>query len=112
MRNASFCPYMMLTALILAPFFAFAQNVEERRAVLEKELSAIEAQIADQQKILDVRARESVSLERDVAILSATIEKARLSIKARSLEIERLGKESGEKQVAILKLSQKIDREK
>ncbi len=102
----------MLTALILAPFFASAQNVEERRAVLEKELSAIEAQIADQQKILDVRARESVSLERDVAILSATIEKAKLSIKARSLEIERLGKESGEKQVTILKLSQKIDREK
>lgn len=112
MRTPSVCLLAVLAALVLAPLFALAQNVEERRAVLEKELAAIETQIADQQKILDVRARESVSLERDIAIMSATIEKAKLSIKARSLEIERLGRESGEKQVTILKLSQKIEREK
>ncbi len=101
-----------LAVLMLVPFVTFAQNVEERRVALLKELAAVEAHIADQQKILDARARESVSLERDVAILNATIEKAKLSIKARSLEIERLSKESGEKQVVILKLSEKIDREK
>ncbi|KKW12449.1 MAG: Peptidase M23B [Parcubacteria group bacterium GW2011_GWA2_49_9] len=97
---------------LVVPLVTFAQNVDERRAALEKELAAVETQIAEQQVILNVRARESVSLERDVAILNATIEKAKLSIRARSLEIERLSKESGEKQVVISKLSDKIDREK
>src|SRR3989344_6001647 len=97
---------------LVVPLVTFAQNVDERRAALEKELAAVETQIAEQQVILNVRARESVSLERDVAILNATIEKAKLSIRARSLEIERLSKESGAKQVVIEKLTQKIDREK
>ena len=86
--------------------------MEERRAQLEKELKHLEAQIQEQQDILNTRAQESVTLERDIAILNATIEKARLSIRARSLEIERLSKESGEKQVVIEKLGTKIDREK
>lgn len=97
---------------MLSPFFVLAQNVEERRAQLEKELAAVEAQIAEQQDILNARARESVTLERDIAILNATIEKARLSIKARSLEIERLGRESGAKQAVIVKLGAKIERQK
>ncbi len=104
-----FCAGM---ALVLSPLFVFAQNVEERRAQLEKDLAALEMQIAQQQDILNARARESVTLERDVAILNATIEKAKLSIRARSLEIERLLKESGEKQVVIEKLGAKIIREK
>ncbi|MSU56254.1 MAG: hypothetical protein EXS51_03040 [Candidatus Taylorbacteria bacterium] len=112
MRVLSFGFISTCIALILAPSFAFAQNIEERRAQLEKELAQVEAQIAEQQAILNVRARESVSLERDIAILNATIEKAKLSIRARSLEIERLGKEAGEKQVIIEKLGNKIDREK
>ncbi|KKU77665.1 MAG: Peptidase M23 [Parcubacteria group bacterium GW2011_GWA2_47_64] len=103
----------IVTALILSPFLVvFAQNVAERRALLEKELKEVEAQIEEQQNILNARARESVTLERDIAILNATIEKAKLSIRARSLEIERLGKESGEKQVVIKRLSAKIEREK
>ena len=99
-------------AIIMSPFFVFAQNVEERRILLEQELAKVEAQIAEQQDILNARSRESVSLERDIAILNATIEKAKLSIRARSIEIERLGKESGEKQMIIEKLGTKIEREK
>lgn len=99
-------------ALMLSPFFVLAQNVEERRAQLEMELAEVEAQIAEQQDILNARARESVTLERDIAILNATIEKAKLSIKARSLEIERLGRESGTKQAIIEKLGTKIERQK
>ena len=104
---------VLTTVFATSPFFpALAQNVEERRAQLEKELKHLEAQIQEQQDILNTRAQESVTLERDIAILNATIEKARLSIRARSLEIERLSKESGEKQVVIEKLGTKIDREK
>ena len=97
---------------LIAPLFASAQSVEERRAQLERDLAALEAQIAGQQEILNARTRESVTLERDVAILNAMIEKAKLSIRARNLTIERLVKESGEKQTVIEKLGDKISREK
>src|SRR3989338_6450299 len=113
MRQSFFLLIVLTTVFATSPFFpALAQNVEERRAQLEKELKHLEAQIQEQQDILNTRAQESVTLERDIAILNATIEKARLSIRARSLEIERLSKESGEKQVVIEKLGTKIDREK
>ena len=113
MRQSFFLLIVLTTVFATSPFFpALAQNVEERRAQLEKELKHLEAQIQEQQDILNTRAQESVTLERDIAILDATIEKARLSIRARSLEIERLSKESGEKQVVIEKLGTKIDREK
>jgi len=111
--RSTFLTCVILGALfVLAPTFVRGQGVEERRAALEKELAEVEAQIVQQQEILNARARESVSLERDIAILNATIEKAKLSIRARSLEIERLSKESGAKQVVIEKLTLKIDREK
>ncbi len=102
----------MLCVLLIVPLVTVAQAVEERRAQLERDLAALEAQIAEQQAILNARARESVSLERDIAILNATIEKAKLSLRARNLAIERLAKESGEKQVVIGKLEDKISREK
>src|SRR3989344_7251551 len=63
-------------AIIMSPFFVFAQNVEERRILLEQELAKVEAQIAEQQDILNARSRESVSLERDIAILNATDRKS------------------------------------
>jgi peptidoglycan hydrolase CwlO-like protein len=103
---------LLLCLCVIFPLVATAQIVEERRAQLEKDLAALEAQIAEQQTILNARARESVSLERDIAILNATIEKAKLSLRARNLAIERLIKESGEKQDVIEKLEYKISREK
>lgn len=112
MRRMSCVSFFALAVLIFAPFFALGQGVEERRIQLEKELATLEEQIAEQQEILNARARESVSLERDVAILNATIERAKLSIRARNLTIDRLAKESGEKQRVIEKLGDKIEREK
>ena len=114
MANGQSCFRLGFAALLfVTPLFALAQNgVEARRALLEKELVDLEAQIAVQQQILNARARESVTLERDIAILNAAIEKARLSIRARNLEIARLARESGEKQVIIGQLREKIAREK
>lgn len=99
-------------ALLILPFFALGQAVEERRAQLERELAAIEAQIDEQRKILDARQRESVTLERDIDILNAKIERAKLSIKARTLSIGRLSGEIAEKVRFIGSLSDKITREK
>ena len=84
----------------------------ERRAELERELASIEGQIANQQKILDDRKKQSVSLERDVAILNADISKAKLSIKARNLAIEKLSDEIRQKEKVINVLSAKLDRER
>lgn len=98
--------------LLLVPFFAFAQHVEERRAQLQKELAELEVQIAAQETILQARQRESVTLERDIDILNAKIERAKLSIKARTLAIEGLSRDIVEKQTTVGNLSDKIGREK
>ncbi|OHA32530.1 MAG: hypothetical protein A3A22_03280 [Candidatus Taylorbacteria bacterium RIFCSPLOWO2_01_FULL_45_34b] len=95
--------------------FVFAQNGDDvlnRRAQLEKDLAALQVDIDAQKKILEDRQRERVSLERDVAILDAKIEKARLSIKARNLVIQKLKGEIGGKEQTIGKLEQKIERGK
>jgi peptidoglycan hydrolase CwlO-like protein len=96
----------------LLPALTTAQDVSARRAELEKNLAALEEQIAEQQKILDVRQRESVTLERDIDILNAKIERAKLSIRARTLAIDGLSREIAEKETRIGALSGKIAREK
>ena len=97
---------------VLVPISAVAETVESRKAKLELDLSQLEIQIEAQRKILEARQRESVTLERDTDILNAQIEKARLSIKARTLAIERLSEDIREKQKVIGVLSEKISREK
>lgn len=84
----------------------------EQRAQLERELAELENQISAQQKILDDRKQQSVSLERDIAILNADINKAKLSIKARNLSIEKLSDEIKQKERVIGVLSAKLDRER
>lgn len=112
MTNRKSYHFVFLTGLLLLPCIVFGQAVEERRAQLEKELAAIEAQIEEQRKILEARQRESVTLERDIDILNAKIERAKLSIKARTLTIARLSGEIAEKVRVIGSLSDKITREK
>lgn len=99
----------------MVPLGLFAQSsqaVLEREAALRLELQQVEAEIAKQQEILKAKQRESVSLERDVAILNAEISKAQLSIRAKNLSIERLGKDIGSKTAVIADLEEKIDKSK
>lgn len=110
LRRHHFC--LLFSFLFLFPLAAAAQDISARRAELEKELAALEEQIAKQQKILDARARESVTLERDIDILNAKIERAKLSIRVRTLAIDGLSREIAEKEVRIGDLSGKISREK
>lgn len=98
--------------LVLAPLFAFAETADERKARLSSELDAVEKQIDTQKTLLSQKQKESVSLERDVAILDAQIEKSKLEIKARDLSIQSLTGEIGKKQTQIGALSDKIDGEK
>ena len=105
----------IIVGLFLIASFAFAQDISNivtnRRAELESQLAELQKEIDAQQQILQNKQRESVSLERDIAILNAKIDSAKLSIKARALVIENLNQDIGSKEKTINGLSAKIDRE-
>lgn len=103
---------LVLSLLFLIPLSLQADVVAERRAQLEAELANIEAQIAEQQVLLDDKARERTTLERDVAILDAQIKKAELQIKARTIAIQNLNSGISQKQQTIGALGEKLEREK
>lgn len=96
-----------------SPKPASAQELTpERRAQLEQELKRIEGEIDTQQKILQAKQQESVSLERDISILNAKIQEARLSIKARDLSIQKITQDIRDKERSIGVLTKKIDKDK
>lgn len=100
---------------VINPFAVFAAaetDVLARRAELERNLQAIEKEIANQTVFLQDKQQERVSLERDVAILDAQIQKAKLSIRARDLGIQRLTSDIGTKASTITALDEKLSREK
>ncbi len=72
---------------------ATGADVLARRAQLEENLAELEAEIEKQQVILQEKQRETVSLERDIAIVDARIQSAALSaayLKSWSAENSRL----------------------
>ncbi len=96
-----------------APFQTLAQSLTpERRAQLEQELAQTEAEINAQKIILSDRQKQSVSLERDIAILNANISKSKLNIKAKDTQIAILNDDIGGKVKTIGSLSEKINRER
>jgi hypothetical protein len=118
MKNTYFFIFGFLGIFLLSPLNLLAQSAPtgslsaDRRAELTKQLADVESQIAQQQKILEDRQKESESLAGDIAILDAKISQAKLSIKARSLTIEQLSDDIGAKQQTIGVLSDKLDKEK
>jgi len=104
--------FFSLTIFGGVAFAATEEDVAARRAQLERDLAALEAEIENQTVFLEEKQRERVSLERDVAILDAEIQKARLSIKARDLSIRKLTNDIGAKSDTITALDEKLNREK
>ena len=99
--------------VILYTQITYAQSsIEVRRAQLENNLEIIEEEIETQQTLLQDKQRERVSFERDVAILEAQIEKAKLSIKARDISIAKLNQDINKKEKAIDTLNKKLEKEK
>lgn len=103
---------MCLLGVSIAVSAQESDPVAKRRAQLEAELAKIEQQIQHQQVLLDGKAQERVSLERDVAILDGEIEKALLNIQARELAIRGLSDDIYSKQTVIDELNLKLEREK
>lgn len=98
----------------ITPIFAGValENAEADRSRLQSELSALEKEIAQKQKELEGQKGQSVSLSRDIAILTTQINKAKLDIKAKNLIIKKLGGEITEKNKKIESLQTKIENEK
>lgn len=104
--------YISPTFILAQTQTATPQQVAEREARLRAELEQTEREIAEWRSVLTKKQAETASLARDAAILNAKIEEAKLVIKARNLNIERLGKDIGEKQKTITTLESKIERSK
>ncbi len=109
----AFLGLSIVTSFSIGFHEAQAQGVtDERRAQLEKELAALEAEIAVQKNIVNTEKTKRVSLERDVAILDANIKKSQLQIKALDIAIAKLSNDITTKEQVIGTLSERIAREK
>lgn len=82
--------------------------VNSHRAALESQLKVYEAQINEYQDLIQKKQEEANSLKRDIDILNAEIAKAKLEIKARTLVIQKLTAEIGEKSKSIKELEAEI----
>lgn len=113
--------FVLIVAFILGAF-AFQtptinadvvlQNAQADKARLEAELAQLELEIAAKQKELDAQKGQSVSISRDISILTSQISKSKLDIQAKGLIIQKLGGEINKKSQTIVALSSKIDSEK
>lgn len=91
---------------------AYPAALADTEDALRAKLVAIEAEIAQQEVLLDGKKTERRSLERDVAILDTKIKKAQLAIQARNIEIQRLGGQIGDKQITVNQLTDRTEKQK
>jgi hypothetical protein len=104
---------IVLSCLSATAGIVFAQETEaERKARLERELQNVERQILRQQVLVEDKQLERQSLERDLDLLDAQIEKARLGIQARAVAIEQLGDQIGDKEAVIGELNSRLTRQR
>lgn len=105
---------VVLAILFLPINFTLAQtssDIAARQAELESQLRQIEAEIEKQTAQLQSKQKETASIQRDVDILTGQINAAKLKIKAKQIEIQRLGSDIGKKQTVITTLSNRITKE-
>src|ERR1035437_1517442 len=92
------------------------ENAQASKALseadLQAELDQLDVLIAQQQALLTSQKGQSVSISRDISILTSQIAKSKLDIKAKTLIIQKLGGEITVKSNTIVALSTKIDKEK
>lgn len=113
------CAFLIIALLfsvtpnyLFAQVVADAQNTQEKQAQLEKELADINNEIAGLNNTIGGLKQQGVSLDRDIKLLEATVSRANLNIKAKNLEIARLGDGIKEKSRTVERLSVRIDKEK
>ncbi len=103
--------YFSTPARVLAQSTA-AQAVSQRQQDLQNQLSLLEAQIAQQQQLLDVAQSQRQTLQSQIVAFNAEIKKTQLQIQAINLTITQLNGDIGTHNDTLTKLSNKLDAEK
>lgn len=104
--------FLLIFGNISNTFADQLQNAQSDKARLESELASLEAAIAQKQKELEGQKGQSVSLSRDINILTTQINKSKLDIQSKNLTIKKLGGEIVDKNKKIQSLTEKIESEK
>ena len=97
-----------LSVVLLVPHATiYAETDAERKARLEVDLQNVERQILTQQRLVEDKRGERQTLERDMNVIEGEIKEVKLGIQARSIAIEQLSDQIGEKQVVLSILQEK-----
>lgn len=119
--------YIIAVMLIVSPLVigvrgVFAQtqsdatstqnSIEERQKQLENELSSINQEISGLNNTIGGLQNEKASLGRDIKLLNANIDRATLNIKAKNLQIARLGEGIQDKTRVVESLDARIEKER
>lgn len=103
---------VFLCVVFLTPVVSVqAETDAERRARLEAELQTVERQILTQSRLVEDKRGERQSLERDLTIIEAEVKQIQLGIQARSVAIEQLSDQIGEKEVVLSILEERSKRQ-
>ncbi len=105
---------LIIFSYLAFPVFVRALTEDEaaRQARLQAELKIVEQDIAKQTQLLQGKQKETASIQRDVDVLTYKIATAKLNIRAKQLQIERLGTDIVKKVATIGNLNSKIESEK
>jgi peptidoglycan hydrolase CwlO-like protein len=90
------------------PAISFGETEAEQKKRIETELQNIERQILKQQVLVEDKQLERQSLERDLDIIDAQVTKAQLGIQARSVAIDQLTNQIGDKAIVIEILTERL----
>jgi len=112
---------LLLIVFVLVVIFLFPISVRSEiscdiniEGKNDKELEIIlkkcEEEISEQEKLLQNKQRESVSIERDIVILDSKIEKTKSYIRAREIEIYKLKDSISSKKETLIELSNRSER--
>ena len=107
-----FLLFVLAMSIATLVFAQASTNISGRRAELQQELAEIEKEIEEQRVFLESKQKERVSLERDVAIFDAKIDKTELDVRKTDLNIRALSRDIGGKEQTITELDLKVKREK
>jgi len=104
-------------SFLFSPFFVLAVSTEcvilNIEGKTDEELKVIadqcEKEVQEQKALLDLKQRESVTIERDIAIIGSKINQTDLSIRTSQVKIYQLGKNIEQKEKELLSLEEKMD---
>ncbi len=108
---------LMLYTLLFSPFSVLAVSTEcvilNIEGKTDEELKIIaeqcEKEVQEQKALLDLKQRESVTIERDILIADTNIKKTDLNIRTSQVKIYQLGKDIEQKEEELLSLEEKMD---